>query len=169
MASFKDRERHLVKGAGPVTRCGVRGGGGVMRKVSLIAAGLVAFGLTAARAEVGTTDSGGTANTRPPPANVDVNVTPPPASDVDVKVKPPATTPPGTTAPGTTVEVTPPGTTAPGTTVEVTPPAAPGTTAPGTNVEVTPSTPADVDVNINPPPPPPPVAAPTQQHVMPPA
>src|SRR5262245_59992708 len=41
--------------------CGVRGGGGVMRKVSLIAAGLLAFGLTAARAEVGTTNSGGTA------------------------------------------------------------------------------------------------------------
>src|SRR5262245_24379055 len=110
-----------------------------MKSVSLIAAGLLAFGLSAARAEVGTTtDSGRAAITQPPPvtqsppANVDVNVTPPPGGDVDVNVKPPGARPP------------------------------PSAATPGTTVEVTPVSPGDVDVNINPPPPAPPVAAPTQ-------
>jgi len=75
-----------------------------MKRASLIAAGLLAFGLTAARAEVGKTGSSGTTVTVEPPAptNVDVNVKPPPGSDVDVTVNPaqPDPTPPSAGAPG---------------------------------------------------------------------
>ena len=58
-----------------------------MKTVSLVAAGLLAFGLTAARAEPG---NGGTTVEVTPPSNskVDVNVNTPAQSDVDVKVNP---------------------------------------------------------------------------------
>jgi hypothetical protein len=77
-----------------------------MKRASLIAAGLLAFGLTAARAEVGKTgsSSGTTVTVEPvsPPSNVDVNVKTPPGSDVDVTVNPaqPNPTPPSAGAPG---------------------------------------------------------------------
>jgi hypothetical protein len=110
-----------------------------MKRVSLIAASLLAFGLSAARAQEGTTGSG-TATT-PPPTNVDVNITPPPASDVDVTVNPPPATKP-----------TPPSAGAPGG-VGV---KAPGTVDVQVNQDPTP-TPAPV------------AAPPTQPSVMPPA
>ena len=75
-----------------------------MKRVSLIAAGLLAFGLTAARAEVGKTGSSGTTVTvePPPPTSADVKVKTPPASEVDVTVDPaaPNPTPPSAGAPG---------------------------------------------------------------------
>jgi len=91
-----------------------------MKRVSLIAAGLLAFGLTAARAEVGKTGSSGTTVTVEPPAptNTDVKVKTPPASEVDVTVDPaaPNPTPPSAGAPGQ------PGTAPPGSVqVDVTP------------------------------------------------
>jgi len=72
-----------------------------MKRASLIAAGLLAFGLTAARAESG--NSGTTVTVEPPPAtNADVNVKPPPGSGVNVNVNPaqPDPTPPSAGAPG---------------------------------------------------------------------
>ena len=75
-----------------------------MKRASLIAAGLLAFGLTAARADVGKTGSSNTTVTVEPPAptNADVNVKAPPGSEVDVTVNPaqPNPTPPSAGAPG---------------------------------------------------------------------
>ena len=113
-----------------------------MKRVSLIAAGLVAVSWGVARADVGSTPSA-TDNTMPGPTNVDVNVTPPPGSGVDVDVSP-------TTKPST------PPSAIPGT----------GSTIPGGG-QTPPA--ANVDVNINPPPPTAPVAAPVHSEVMPPA
>ena len=70
-----------------------------MKTVSLIAAALFAFGLTAARAQSGSKQSGGTTVTvEPPGSNVDPSLSPPPITP------PPPAGPPGgvgTSAPGT--------------------------------------------------------------------
>jgi hypothetical protein len=116
-----------------------------MKRVSLIAAGLLAFGLTAARAEVGATDSSGATDaTQPAPTNVDINVNTPPKSDVDVNVTPRKS--------DVNVTVTPPATTG---TAEATADTAvgaktmPPSTSDTTTVETIPPG-ADVDVNVNP-------------------
>src|SRR5262245_41983376 len=80
---YKVINRRNPAGAGFV---GSGEGEDIMKTVSLIAAGLLAFGLTAARAEVGATDSSGTAKTAPPAATT-VEVTPPSAGDVDIDIK----------------------------------------------------------------------------------
>jgi hypothetical protein len=110
-----------------------------MKWASLIAAGLLAFGLTAARAEVGKTGSSGTTVTVEPPPSANVDVKVPPGSSVDVQVDParPDPTPPSAGAPGQPANA-PPG---------------------SVDVNVTPE--ATVQ--------PAPVVAPTQPSVMPPA
>jgi hypothetical protein len=113
-----------------------------MKRVSLIAAGLIAASWSVAHADNGSTPSA-TDNTMPGPTNTEIKVTPPPGSSVDVNVDPATSkSPPPAAVPGT-------GSTIPG--GGQTPPA------------------ANVDVNISPPPTPPPVAAPPQSEVMPPA
>jgi hypothetical protein len=74
-----------------------------MRTVSLIAAGVFAFGLTAARAEVGGKSSGTTVTVEPPPAgSVDATGTDPTGTPAPVTPPPPSGPPGGvgTTAPG---------------------------------------------------------------------
>jgi hypothetical protein len=110
-----------------------------MKRVSLIAAGLIAASWSAARADVPSAVD----NTMPGPTNVDVNVTPPPGSSVEVDV--PSTKP--VTAPAAV----------PGT----------GSTMQGGGQTPAPTAPANVDVNINPPTQPAPVAAPAQTEIMP--
>ena len=108
-----------------------------MKRVSLIAASLVALGWTAARADVGTTTPGSTSVTVTPPANsdVDVNIVPnggksppaavpgtgaampgggqvPPPANVDINVNPP-TQPAPVAAPVQTEVVPPPAPVAP--------------------------------------------------------
>jgi hypothetical protein len=110
-----------------------------MKTVSLIAAGLLAFGLTAARAEVGGKASGGTTVTiePPPPANADAKATPPPAVGADTTVTPSEITPPSAGPPGGV-----------------------GATTPGS---------AGADLNIDPQAQPAPVVAPPKPPIMPPA
>jgi hypothetical protein len=113
-----------------------------MKRVSLIAAGLLAASWSVAHADVGSTPSA-TDNTMPGPTNTEIRVTPPPGSNVDVNIDPATNkAPPPSAVPGT-------GSTIPG--GGQTPPA------------------ANVDVNISPPATVPPVAAPVQSEVMPPA
>ena len=102
-----------------------------MKRVSLIAVGLLAYGLTAARAEVGSAPApaapDATETTVTPPPGVDADGNPLPPSDVEVGVNPPATPPAAPTAgvPGS-VETAPAGSTAmpSGADVDVNPPAA---------------------------------------------
>ncbi|HEY7376547.1 MAG TPA: hypothetical protein VIF57_30590 [Polyangia bacterium] len=102
-----------------------------MKRVSLIAVGLLAYGLTAARAEVGATAEPAapdtTETTVTPPPGVDASGNPLPPGDAQVGVNPPATppAPPTAGAPGS-VQTAPAGSAAmpSGADVDVNPPAA---------------------------------------------
>jgi hypothetical protein len=116
-----------------------------MKRVCLIAAGVLALGAARARAEVGATDKAAAAPEEAPAEAAPEPMDVPPSTGVPGSPEPP---PPATGVPGT-VETTP-GTSA--------------TMPSGTQ----PSPPPAVDVE-NPPLKPPPVAQPTQREVMPPA
>jgi len=124
-----------------------------MKRLSLIAAGLLAFGTSAARADVGAAGAATTngsdiseptpAPTPTPPVRVDAAGNPLPTGDANVGINPAAPQPP------------PPVAGAP-TTVEVVPPGAP-------------EMPSGADVNVNPPAPAPRGYAPPPSSVRPPA
>jgi hypothetical protein len=130
-----------------------------MKRVSMIAAGLLALGVTAARAETG--NGGTTVEVTPPPASkVDVNVNPSPKSDVDVNVNP---NPTATTPSDVDVNVNtkPSATTNPPENKAV----SPATEVPG----ATETPPANVNVDVNPTPPVQSGPTPMQPGVRPPA